>query len=233
MQQIRKSSERGYFDHGWLKSFHTFSFADYYDPQFMGFRSLRVINQDVVTPGTGFGTHPHKDMEIITYILEGELEHKDSMGNGSVIKAGDIQYMSAGTGVQHSEFNPSAVNPVHLLQIWIMPHTQRLAPRYAQKFWSREEKLNQLRLLVSEEGNEQSLAIRQHALLFASILQEGKTLHYPLPAGRYAWLQVARGNVLVNEQLLNAGDAIAIASEEQISIKGVGPEAEFLLFDLE
>ncbi|HEX9502602.1 MAG TPA: pirin family protein [Thermoanaerobaculia bacterium] len=230
MIRIRKAGERGHFDHGWLNTYHTFSFADYYDPDFMGFRALRVINEDRVEPGRGFGTHSHRDMEIITYVLEGELEHRDSMGTGSVIRPGEVQRMSAGTGVLHSEVNPSRSNPVHLLQIWILPQHRGIKPEYEQKTFPASERNGKLRLVASHDGAEGSLKMHQDAKLFAGSLQSGGSVSYDLQPGRYAWLQVARGTVEINGQKLNAGDGAAI--EDEASLELSGQDAEVLLFDL-
>ena len=224
MIRIRKAGERGHFDHGWLDTYHTFSFADYYDPEFMGFRALRVINEDRVEPGRGFGTHSHRDMEIVTYVLDGELEHRDNMGTGSVIRPGEVQRMSAGTGVLHSEVNPSRSNPVHLLQIWILPDRRGIKPEYEQKTFPDTGKL---RLVASGDGAEGSLKIHQDAKLFAGKLG---SVQYEIAAGRYAWLQVARGTVDINGQKLNAGDGAAIEDEHTLTLRG--DNAEILLFDL-
>jgi len=231
MFNLRKAEERGHFDHGWLQTYHSFSFADYYDPAHMSFRSLRVINEDFVQSGKGFPTHPHKDMEILTYVLEGSLEHKDSMGNGSVIRPGDVQRMSAGTGVTHSEFNPSPSEPVHLLQIWILPAARGLVPSYEQKNFSAEEKRGKFRLVASPEGSEGSVTIHQDAKVFAAIPEPGKELSYAVPAGRHAWVQVARGSVHVAGQSLAAGDGLAVSDERSLKLKG-GAGSEVLLFDL-
>ncbi len=228
---IRKSSERGHFDHGWLDTYHTFSFADYYDTKWMGFRSLRVINEDRVQPGEGFGTHPHRDMEIITYVLEGALEHKDSMKNGSVIVPGEVQRMSAGTGVTHSEFNHSKTDPVHLLQIWIVPEKKGIQPGYEQKSIPLEEKKGRLRLIASHDGSEGSVTIHQDASVYASVLGAGDEIQHLLKPGRYAWVQVARGSATVNGQTLKAGDGAAFSEEKEVRLSGV-KEAELLLFDL-
>jgi quercetin 2,3-dioxygenase len=234
MIRLRPAEQRGHFDHGWLNTYHTFSFADYYDPENMGFRSLRVINEDWVHPGHGFGTHPHRDMEIVTYVLEGGLSHKDSMGNGSTILPGDVQRMSAGTGVLHSEFNHSKDESVHLLQIWLLPEERGITPSYEQKNFSREEKLNQLRLLVSPEGREGSVAIHQDAELYTSVLESGKVVDYELKPGRHAWLQVARGSVEVNGKQLKQGDGAAMSEESKLRIiaQAGGEDAEILLFNL-
>jgi len=230
MIQIRKAEERGHFDHGWLNTYHTFSFADYYDPEFMGFRALRVINEDRVEPGRGFGTHSHRDMEIVTYVLEGELEHRDSMGTGSVIRPGEVQRMSAGTGVLHSEVNPSRSKGVHLLQIWILPERHGIRPEYEQKTFPAEERNGKLRLVASQDGADGSLTIHQDARLFAGMLRNGEPIRYDLQPGRYAWLQVARGTVEVNGQKLNAGDGAAVEDEKALTLEG--QDAEVLLFDL-
>ncbi len=231
MLTIRKSAERGHANHGWLDSYHTFSFASYYDPQHMSFRSLRVINQDQIAGGKGFGTHPHRDMEIITYMLEGALEHKDSMGTGSVIEVGDVQRMSAGTGVTHSEFNPSATDVAHLLQIWILPNQQNVQPSYEQVSFGREEKLNQLRLIASPDGRDRSVTIHQDAYIYAAILEDGSQVKHLVNSDRHVWLQVARGKVLVGDHLLESGDAIAGDRLGAIAITGQS-DAEILLFDL-
>ena len=207
MPEILRSAARGYFDHGWLKTFHTFSFADYHNPDSMAYGPLRVINEDTVVAGEGFGKHGHRDMEIITYILSGELEHRDSLGNGSVIRVGDVQRMSAGTGVTHSEFNPSADNPVHLLQIWIIPEAQRLPPGYEEKHFSVQDKRGRLRLIASPDGAETSVVIRQQARIYAGLFDGAESATFTVAAGRRAWLQVARGALEVNGTALAAGDA--------------------------
>jgi hypothetical protein len=231
MITIRKGSERGHFDHGWLDTYHTFSFAGYYDPRFMRFRTLRVINEDRVAGGGGFMPHDHRDMEIITVVLEGALEHKDSMGNGSVIRPGDIQRMSAGTGVTHSEFNASKTDPVHLLQIWIFPDRQGHEPGYEQKTMSLEERANRLQLLASPDGAELSVTIHQDVRLYASKLQRGSNLLTELADGRHAWIQVVRGEIDLNGQLLAAGDGAQMSNEASLNLKAVS-KTEFLLFDL-
>ncbi len=230
MIRIRKAEERGHFDHGWLDTFHTFSFADYYDPMFMGFRSLRVINEDRVKPGRGFGTHSHRDMEIVTYVLEGALAHRDSMGTGSVIRPGEVQRMSAGTGVLHSEMNPSRDESVHLLQIWILPERRGIAPEYEQKTFPADERKGRLRLVASRDGSDGSLTIHQDVKLYAATLSDGHSISHDLQPERYAWLQVARGNVDANGQALRAGDGAAIEDERSITLRG--RDAELLLFDL-
>lgn len=228
----RPAEERGHADHGWLKSNFSFSFADYFDENFMGFGPLRVINDDVVAAGKGFGMHPHRDMEIITYVLSGALEHKGSMGTGSIIKPGDVQHMSAGTGVFHSEFNPSENEAVHLLQIWIIPNKRSVQPRYAQKHYAREEKLNKLRLIASSDGEDGSIDIYQDAKVFASVLESGKSVKYELPKERHAWLQVATGSVKLNDLELMAGDGVAVAEEDLLTITGTGDGGEIILFDV-
>ncbi len=231
MISIRKANERGHFDRGWLDTYHTFSFDQYYDPRFMGFRSLRVINEDVVAPGHGFPTHAHRDMEIVTYVLAGALAHDDSMGNGSAIRPGEVQRMSAGTGVRHSEKNHSPDQPVHLLQIWLLPSEVGIAPGYEQKMFSDEEKRGRLRLVASPGGEDGSVTIHQDARIYAAVLEAGEAITYPLAAGRHAWLQVARGALELNGQLLSQGDGAAISQEEALTIKG-HESAEVLLFDL-
>jgi redox-sensitive bicupin YhaK (pirin superfamily) len=233
MITLRPAEERGHFNHGWLNTYHSFSFADYHDPKHMGFRSLRVINEDYVAPGNGFGTHPHRDMEIITYVLEGALGHKDSMGNGSAIRPGEVQKMSAGTGVLHSEYNHSPAQEVHLLQIWILPEKRGIAPSYEQKTFGRDEKLNRLRLVASPDASDGSVLIHQDAKLYSSILESGKSISHELATGRHAWLQVIEGGLTVNGKSLKTGDGAAISDESKVEITSTGDtEAEFLLFDL-
>jgi redox-sensitive bicupin YhaK (pirin superfamily) len=229
--KIRRSGDRGFADHGWLRSFHTFSFADYYDPANMGYRALRVINEDRVAAGRGFGTHGHRDMEIVSYVLEGELSHKDNIGNGSVIRPGDVQRMSAGTGVLHSEFNPSPSNGVHFLQIWITPDRNGYSPSYEQKSFSPEERAGKFRLVASRDGSSGSVTIHQDAKLLVGSLGEGQSTRYELAAGRHAWLHVAKGSVNVLGTTLEAGDAAAIDEPSSIDVTGVA-DAEVLLFDL-
>ncbi len=229
---VRKSSDRGHFDHGWLKTYHTFSFADYFDREHMSFGSLRVINEDFVAVGKGFGAHPHRDMEIITYILEGQLAHKDSMGNGSIIKRGDVQRMSAGTGVTHSEFNASQDEIVHLLQIWILPKYTGLHPSYEQKYFDVQEKQDRLRLVASPDGHDGSVTIHQDASMYAGILSKGKELGHSLANGRRAYVHVARGALKVNGERLNAGDGVKITGEK-ITTLAATEDSELLLFDLE
>jgi len=233
MHILRKSLERGQANHGWLKSYHTFSFADYFDPQHMGFRALRVINEDFVAPATGFDTHPHRDMEIVTYVLKGELEHKDSMGNGSVIRAGEVQYMCAGTGVKHSEKNPSKSTEVHLLQIWILPDQKGHTPRYGQKKFSTEEKSGKFCLIVSPDGRDGSIGIHQDASIYASILENGQKVEKDLSRTRFGWIQVAQGEVKVNGVSLSQGDALGIAEESRLTLEGNSQSpAELIYFDL-
>lgn len=233
MKLIRKSQERGYFDHGWLKSFHSFSFADYFDPKHMGFRSLRVINEDFVEPAQGFDTHPHRDMEIITYVLSGELAHKDSMGNGSVIKPGEVQYMSAGTGVRHSEFNHSKDTSVHLLQIWVLPDQKGHEPRYGQKNFPQSDKEGKFCLVVSPDGRDGSIGIHQDAYIYASILKSGQKIEREISKTRFGWMQVARGEVIANGEKLSQGDALGIAEESKLALEGASSTpAEVLFFDL-
>jgi redox-sensitive bicupin YhaK (pirin superfamily) len=231
MITVRPSNERGGGDFGWLKTRHTFSFNDYYDPKWMGFRSLRVINEDWVAPSGGFPTHPHRDMEIITYVLSGKLKHKDSLGTGAVILPGDGQRMTAGRGIRHSEMNPSPTEPVHLLQIWVMPDKQGYDPGYEQKSFPEAKKRGQLRLIASNDGAEGSVKINQDAKLFVTLLAPGEEVRHALPAKRHAWLQVAKGEVQLNGQTLRQGDGAAISDEEALTIKGT-KEAEVLLFDL-
>lgn len=231
MITIRKSEDRGHFDLGWLDTHHTFSFDRYYDPAHMHFRSLRVINEDRVQVAKGFPTHSHRDMEIITYILAGALEHRDSMGNGSIIRPGDVQRMTAGTGVSHSEFNPSESEPVHLLQIWILPESDGLPPSYEEKHFGDEERRGRLRLIASTDGREGSVKIHQDAQLYASILDAGQTVVHALADGRYGWLQVARGTIRLNEVELKQGDGAGVSNESELRIT-VHDQAEFLLFDL-
>jgi hypothetical protein len=233
MLQIRRASDRGHFDHGWLDTFHTFSFGDYRDPKWMGFRSLRVLNEDRVAPGQGFGTHAHRDMEIVTYVLDGALAHRDSMGNGSVIVPGDVQYMSAGTGVRHSEYNASEGDRVHFLQIWILPDRAGHAPRYGQTRFAEEDRAGRLRLVASPDGAAGSLAIRQDARLYAAVLPPGQSVTLSLHDGRHGWVQVARGAVDVNGSELVAGDGLASSDEPALEIAARGSEhAELLAFDL-
>lgn len=231
MITIRRSNERGHFDHGWLNTYHTFSFDQYYDPRYMNFRTLRVINEDFVAAGRGFPKHGHRDMEIITYILEGALKHEDSMGNGSVIRPGDVQRMTAGTGVRHSEQNASDSERVHLLQIWILPHTVGLEPGYEQKAFSEDERRERLRLIASEDGRDGSVQVHQDVTLYASILSAGKEVEHAMDERRYAWIQVARGAVTVNGEKADQGDGVVVAGEKNVRVSAE-KDAEILLFDL-
>lgn len=231
MLEVRRSAERGYFDHGWLKTAHTFSFGDYYDPQWVEFGPLRVINDDRVAAGQGFGKHGHRDMEIITYILAGELEHQDSMGNGSLIRPGDVQRMSAGTGVTHSEFNPSATQAVHFLQIWIKPEATRLAPGYEQKHFTPADKRGRLRLIASPDGADGSVVIHQQARIYAGLFDGAERAELQLLPGRRAWVQMARGTLGVNDVSLLAGDGAHTAAPVRLTLQG-GADAEVLVFDL-
>jgi hypothetical protein len=231
MMTIRRSNERGGGDHGWLKTRHTFSFNDYSDPQWMGFRSLRVINEDWVAPSQGFPTHPHRDMEIITYVLSGKLEHKDSLGTGSVILPGDGQRMSAGRGIRHSEANPSSGESVHLLQIWILPDKQGHEPGYEQKSFPEAEKRGKFRLIASGDGAEGSVKINQDAKLFVTLLAPGEEVTQPIGHKRHAWLQVAKGEIELNGQKLHPGDGAGLSEEKRLIIRAT-TDAEVLLFDL-
>ena len=231
MVEVRKAGERGYADHGWLKSFHTFSFAGYYEPRYMGFGALRVVNEDRVAPGAGFGPHPHRDMEIITYVLEGKLEHKDSLGTGSVILPGDGQRMTAGRGIQHSEFNPSKNEQVHLYQIWILPEKKGLEPSYEQKSFAAAEKQGKLRLIASPAAENGSVKINQDARLYVTLLKAGDEVRHEFGKNRYGWLQAAKGSVEVNGKTLAAGDGAAINDERELVIRS-NSDSEVLLFDL-
>ena len=231
MIEIRRSDERGHAEHGWLDSRHTFSFADYYDPDRMGFGPLRVINEDRVQPGQGFGTHGHRDMEIVSYVLEGALEHKDSMGNGSVLRPGFVQRMSAGTGVRHSEFNHSQSDLVHFLQIWIIPDKAGLEPGYEEKQFPDTEKQGALRLIASRDGRDGSVVVHQDVDLYASLLAKGDELEHAARPSRKTWIQVVRGDVDVNGETLHGGDGAAIVDEKRLSIRSESP-AEILLFDM-
>ena len=231
MLSIRRGDERGYADHGWLKSFHSFSFADYYDPRHMGFGPLRVINEDRVAPGMGFGTHGHRDMEIISYVLDGELAHKDSLGNGSVLRPGDVQRMSAGTGVRHSEFNHSSTRLTHFLQIWIEPSVQGIAPGYEEKRFEAADKRGRLRLVASPDGAEGSVTIHQDARVFAGLFDGDERFTLPLARGRRAYVHVARGELEVDGERLVAGDAALITDADEVTL-GDGRGAEVLAFDL-
>ncbi|HEY8966073.1 MAG TPA: pirin family protein [Candidatus Methylacidiphilales bacterium] len=228
--RVRRADERGHASHGWLDAYHSFSFGEYYDPQWMGFRSLRVINDDLVLPGMGFATHPHRDMEIVTYVLHGALAHKDSMGNGRTIRAGEMQYMSAGSGVEHSEFNPSADEAVRLLQIWIKPDEKGAAPRYAERSL-RDARTGVFHLLASKAGRDGSVAIRQDADLWLAKLEVGQTVSRAVPAGRHGWLHVAEGKVVLNGIPLASGDAVAVEGPEPLTLAAESA-AQVLLFDL-
>ena len=232
MIRIRKSDDRGHFDHGWLDTRHTFSFADYWDPEHVNFRALRVLNEDRVVPAAGFGTHGHDDMEIVSYVLSGQLAHKDSMGNGSTIVPGDVQYMSAGTGVRHSEFNASESEPVHFVQIWIVPDRRGYAPRYGQKTFAEGEKRGRLRLVASDTGDDGSIALRQDVSLYATILGEGESVPLEIASGRHLWVQVLRGEAEVSGHHLSAGDGLAASDETSFTLRGAGAETELLVFDL-
>lgn len=232
MIRIRKANERGHANHGWLDSHFTFSFADYWDPDHMGFRALRVINDDRIAPGAGFPTHPHRDMEILTYVTEGAIEHKDSMGTGSVLRAGELQRMSAGTGVTHSEFNHSKTDPLHLLQIWILPAEKGQAPSYEQKAFPVEERRDTLRVVASPCGRAGSLTIHQDVEVFAGVLSPGATVKHSLGEGRHAWLHIVRGAATAGGHALSSGDAIGVSCERELEITAGEEEAELLLFDL-
>ena len=231
MMTIRPAEERGHADHGWLDSYHTFSFANYYDPQQMGFRSLRVINEDRVEGGQGFGAHPHRDMEILSYVIDGALSHRDSMGTGSVIRPGDVQRMSAGSGVTHSEFNASKSELVHFLQIWLLPRERGIKPGYEQKTFDKDEKQGRLRLVASPDGRDGSVTIHSEAALYAGLFEEGQASELSLAPGRHAWIHVVRGSVRVNGQTLKAGDGAALSEEATVRVEGVS-QGEVLVFDL-
>ena len=231
MIEFIPADSRGAADHGWLKAKHSFSFADYYDPERMGFGSIRVINEDRIEPGQGFGTHPHNDMEIVTYIIDGALEHKDSMGNGSVIQAGDVQRMTAGTGVLHSEFNHSKSDAVHLLQIWILPQERSLQPGYEQQHFGREDKLNQWRLIASGDGRAGSMRVHQAVDLYACVLEKGYTLQHSFAPGHKGWLQIVSGTVTVNGEQMGAGDGAAIEDLQELTLESTD-EVEAVLFDM-
>jgi redox-sensitive bicupin YhaK (pirin superfamily) len=229
MFEIRRSAERGYFDHGWLDTYHTFSFGDYYDEAQMGFRALRVINEDRVAPGGGFGMHGHRDMEIVTCVLSGALEHKDSLGHGEVLRPGELQHMTAGSGIRHSEFNPSATESVHLYQIWLMPRIKGLAPSYSQKAFASEGRHGQWQLVASPDGSAGSLKIEQDAKVFLATIDG--PLDYELGERRYGWLQVMRGDVRLNGETIRAGDGVAVSEEKRLSLSSESA-AEVMLFDL-
>ena len=231
MISVRRADERGHADHGWLDTRHTFSFADYHDPKFVGFRGLRVINEDRVQPGQGFPPHGHRDMEIVSYVLAGALEHKDSMGTGSVIRPGDVQRMSAGTGVRHSEYNHSKDEPVHFLQVWILPERRGLEPGYEQRHFSDADKRAGLRLIASREGTDGSVTIHADAKIYAAVVEQGQRLRHALAEHRRAWLQVARGAITLNDRPLVHGDGAAVSGEPALTIAGA-ERAEVLVFDL-
>jgi quercetin 2,3-dioxygenase len=231
MIKIRRGSERGHADHGWLDSYHTFSFADYFDAEHMGFRALRVINEDRVVAGEGFDRHSHRDMEIISYVLDGALEHKDSMGSGAVIRPDDVQRMSAGTGVTHSEYNASKSEPVHFLQIWIQPDQRGVRPSYQQKTFSRDDKAGRLRVVASPDGGDDSVSIHADARMLAGLFSPGQTAAHEIASGRHAWVHVVRGNARVNGVELAAGDAVGVSSELMVGIEAIDA-CEILVFDL-
>jgi redox-sensitive bicupin YhaK (pirin superfamily) len=231
MITIRHAEDRGHANHGWLDTYHTFSFASYHDPNHTRFRALRVMNEDWVAPGQGFGTHPHDNMEIVTYVLEGALEHRDSMGNGEVLRPGEFQRMSAGTGITHSEFNPSADEPVHLYQIWLFPETRNIEPSYEQKSFPASERHNRLRLVASRDAADGSLQIHQDARIYLATIENAAQLNYELADSRHAWLQVLRGNVAMNSHNLKAGDGAAVSDERRLAIQATS-DAEVMLFDL-
>jgi len=231
MLKLRKSQDRGQANHGWLKSFHSFSFADYYDPEFMGFRSLRVINEDFIAPAMGFGKHPHRDMEIVSYVVKGSLEHKDSLGSQSIIRPGEIQFMSAGTGILHSEFNPEQKDETHLLQIWIMPSQTGVTPKYGQIPIAEKLKEKKLLLVVSGDGREGSIQITQDAKLYVGKFVKSESVKFEIQQGRHAWLQLIHGKLDVNGALMDAGDGLAVSDESHLQIATLS-ESEFLLFDL-
>ena len=231
MITTRRADARGYADHGWLKSHHTFSFAGYRDPQHMGFRSLRVINEDRVAPGMGFGTHAHRDMEIVSYVLAGELEHKDSMGHGEVLRPGEFQRITAGTGITHSEFNPSSQEPTHFYQIWLRPEAEGLDPSYEQTHFDAAGRRNQFQLVASRAGDQGSLLIHQDAKIFLADVSAGTELHYALPGHRHAWVQVLSGSVTVGDVTLGTGDAAAISEQTSLAFRGQH-DSELMLFDL-
>jgi quercetin 2,3-dioxygenase len=231
MIRHRKSDERGHFDHGWLQTYHTFSFSRYYDPRNMSFRSLRVMNEDWIAPGQGFGTHDHDNMEIVTYVLEGQLAHRDSLGSGDVLRPGEFQRMTAGTGISHSEFNGSQTEPVHLYQIWLLPERAGLEPSYEQKAFPQDERHNRLRLAASPDGRDGSLTIRQDARIYLGSIDEGRELTHALAGGRHAWLQVLKGNVDLNGLAMSAGDGAAISDDLSLAVRSKS-SSEVMLFDL-
>lgn len=231
MINIRRSKERGHANYGWLDTHYTFSFNTYYDPRFMGFRSLRVINEDFIAPDQGFPTHGHRDMEIVTYVIRGELSHKDSMGNGTTILPNEVQRMSAGTGVLHSEYS-SPTDETHLLQIWILPEEDNLTPSYEQKFFDPQEKQGKLRLVASRGGDEGSVTVHQDIKLFSAVLANGEAVEYEIPEGRHAWIQLIKGKLDLNGEMLEAGDGAAVSEESRLALKSLADETEFLIFDL-
>lgn len=232
MLQINRADKRGHADHGWLNTYHTFSFADYYNPRMMGFRSLRVINEDRVVAGSGFGTHGHADMEILSYVVEGAIAHKDSTGGEEILRPHEWQRMTAGSGIRHSEYNPSQTDKLHFYQIWILPEREDLEPGYEQKIFAPEEKTGKLKLVASREGRDGSLRINQDVSVFNSILPEGVEVSYDLAKGRHAWLQVVRGALELNGEKLNASDGAAVSEEESLKIRSSEGNTEFILFDL-
>ncbi len=231
MIKVRRSKERGHANYGWLDTRYSFSFSDYYDPRFMGFRDLRVINEDFIEADQGFPKHGHRDMEIVTYVINGEISHRDSMGNGETVKTNEVQRMTAGTGVLHSEYS-SPTEKTHLLQIWILPEKERLMPSYEQKVFTREEKQGKLRLIASRGGDDGSVHINQDVRLYASVLNEGETVEYDLDEKRHAWIQLISGSIYVNDTTLDAGDGAAISEENELKIRAMSDDVEFLLFDL-
>lgn len=232
MIKIRRSDERGHANYGWLDTFHTFSFNAYYDPKFMGFRALRVINEDTIAPGEGFGTHGHADMEIITYVTRGALAHKDSTGGKETLRPHEVQRMTAGTGIRHSEFNASNTEETHLLQIWIMPEANYLTPGYEQTYFAPEEKKGKLRLVASRAGTDGSVKINQDVALYSSILAKDDEVSYTIAENRHAWLQIVKGSLEINGERLNQGDGAAVSDETLLQLKSLEDETEILLFDL-
>jgi redox-sensitive bicupin YhaK (pirin superfamily) len=231
MIRIRRTGERGHANYGWLDTYHTFSFGSYYDPAHTNFRSLRVMNEDRVAPGKGFGTHPHDNMEIVTYVLQGALEHKDSMGNGAVLRPGEFQRMSAGTGITHSEFNPSPSESVHLYQIWLMPAVRNVTPSYEQREFARSERINALQLVAAPDGRSGSLTINQDVQIFLAEIDPGRAVEHTISAGRHAWVQVLRGSIGINGQELAVGDGAALSSEDRVVVSGIA-QSEVMIFDL-
>lgn len=232
MIRVRKSGDRGHADYGWLKTYHTFSFASYHDPKHMHFRSLRVMNEDFVAPGKGFGTHPHDNMEIVTYVLQGALEHRDSMGNGEVLRPGEFQRMSAGTGITHSEFNPSPNEPVHLYQIWLLPKEKDIVPSYEQKRFDSQGRANKFQLVASPDGVDDSLTINQDARIYLAAIEPKEAVEHTLATGRHAWVQALRGQVTLNDIQLSAGDGAAISDESNFTLHGADSKSEVMIFDL-